>query len=90
MEDKMAKNDEQGVIGSGATVEETEFPIGLNEFLNGLKGEVETKNAFLKLAKEEAGIRRTRDEWQKIYELFRTKPMGVSWPEWRKSNLKGE
>jgi hypothetical protein len=62
--------------------ETTGFPVALGEFVNGIT-QPETRRAFESLMKlEEGPARRTRDEWDALLVLFRSKPVGTSWKEW--------
>lgn len=71
-------------------VEPTSFPITLDEFLDGVpKALTETRAGFNKLCKSE-GIagNRMKEEWQKLFDLFATKPIKTTWAEWQKTGGK--
>ena len=74
----MAKRDDQAMQGEPA-----EYPLTLDEFLNEIpQSQVEMKAAFAHLAKEEGLIgHKSRAEWQKLFTLFKGKPVNQSWKD---------
>jgi len=60
-------------------VEPAEYPITVDEFIGGAR-QVEMAAAFRSLMKGEGQM--LRDEWQRLYELFQTKPVDMPWVEW--------
>lgn len=68
----------------------TQFPINVREYLNQVSNKVvETKGAFEKQMQKDGkgSIRLAKEEWEKLFAMFRTKPVGVNWKDW--TNLKG-
>ena len=61
--------------------EEADFAVTVGEFLSGITGEVESKRAFSLQVKAESG-KKVKTEWQKLYELFKTKPCSIDWQTW--------
>lgn len=66
-----------------------EFPITLAEFVAETKP-MESARAFSNAVRAESGNQpRLRGEWQDLFGLFKRKPTGIEWNEWRKSNQGG-
>lgn len=62
---------------------DTGFPVSLAEFLNGVKGKVEMKAGFEHLCRQEKITgNKLPGDWQKLFELFGTKPVSVPWSVW--------
>jgi hypothetical protein len=66
--------------------DERKFPVMVIEFLQGIN-QPEMKRAFHELIKKE-GItgHKSKEEWQRLYTLFQTKPVNVPWQIWQESN----
>jgi hypothetical protein len=66
--------------------EENGYPIRLQEYVSGLPaGKVESASAFSALMKsEDIGGRKDPKMWDKLFQKFITKPVGVSWIDWAK------
>ena len=67
-------------------VEQTEFPVTLDEFLSEIpQAKVETKAGFGRLCQNEniRGLKQ-RGEWAKLFTLFETQPVNIKWADWIK------
>ena len=70
--------------------EQAEFPVTLTEFLSEIpQTKIETKQGFERLCgKEKITGSKQRDEWQKLFKLFETKPTSKQWAQWVKEGGK--
>lgn len=73
-----------------APQEPAEFPVTLTEFLSEIpQTKIETKTGFEHLCKREAITgSKQRNEWQKLLNLFETKPTAKTWAQWVKEGGK--
>lgn len=63
------------------------FPVTLEEFLTEIsRAKTESKAGFRMVCKQ-SGItgNKMRDEWQKLFDLYTSKPTKISWAEWQKT-----
>lgn len=64
--------------------EPTGFPMTLDEFLAEVpKAKTETKAGFRMLCKlESINGNRMKQEWQRLFGLYETKPVKINWATW--------
>lgn len=60
------------------------FPVPLKEFLATADMQPESRSGFrAQLASSGMATgKRTRAEWQKLFELFKTRPTSIDWGKW--------
>ena len=67
-----------------AVEEPTEFPVTLTEYLSEIpQAQTELKCGFNRLCQTE-GLTgsKMRAEWQRLFDLFKTKPTAIKWSLW--------
>ena len=69
------------VTETPVTEETQSFPVTLEEYLQTIK-KPESRAGFAHLMRqEEIGGHKDASEWDGLFELFKTKPVSVSWQE---------
>jgi hypothetical protein len=70
--------------------EQPEFPVTLAEFLSEIpQAKIETKRGFERLCgNENISGSKLRQDWQKLFDLFKTKPVGKAWADHAKEGRK--
>ena len=68
-----------------------QYPITLQEFLDQMSDrQVETKASFKRVMVKEGEDAQhlQKAEWQKLFDLFKTKPVGTPWKTWARKGEK--